>query len=256
MPYLVPITKVMSEIMSRSYLSINVPQDVIYKDNTYTGGTALLDKAKYVHPKRINKVVGKTTPEFFEKVLHQLANTFDFTNGISTKVEVEEDLPFTMSEDFNEASTTEQDSENSEAIAASEPTDISVDSKTSTNRVGSEEAALLDVIGISLDMLDKTIPVSEQVESFMTEINMQPAKLVVQSFVVACDIKKINYENIILELHNMNPNIKEEIIKASLKEEFKNWLKKYPKLAEKCPKISLMSVLKVFAKRLRPDNNC
>ena len=90
----------------------------------------------------------------------------------------------------------------------------------------------------------------------MTEINMQPAKLVAQSFVVACDIKRINYENVILELHNMNPNIKEDIIKASLKEEFKKWLKNYPKLAEKCPRISLTSLLKVFAKRFAQDSNC
>ena len=74
--------------------------------------------------------------------------------------------------------------------------------------------------------------------------------LVEQSFIVACDIKKINYENVILELHNMNPDINEDIIKASLQEEFKRWLKKYPELAAKCPKISLISLLKVFAKKI------
>jgi len=69
------------------------------------------------------------------------------------------------------------------------------------------------------------------------------------------------WEKVLNELVQKYPNLDEidnvkkllldfkAAIKASLKEEFKNWLKKYPKLAEKCPKISLMAVLKVFAKR-------
>ena len=48
----------------------------------------------------------------------------------------------------------------------------------------------------------------------------------------------------------MYPTVNEDIIKASLKESFKKWLEQYPELAEKCPKLSLMSVLKAFAKRL------
>ena len=74
-------------------------------------------------------------------------------------------------------------------------------------------------------------------------------RMVKQSFVIACDIKKITYENVILELHNVNPEVNEDIIKATLKENFKKWLEQYPELAKKCPKMSLMSVLKVFAKR-------
>ena len=68
-------------------------------------------------------------------------------------------------------------------------------------------------------------------------------------YIIACDIKKINYENVLLGLHELFPTVKEEIIKNILKDAFKNWLDKYPTLAEKCPKISLMAVLKVFAKR-------
>ena len=48
--------------------------------------------------------------------------------------------------------------------------------------------------------------------------------MVTQSFVVACDIKRINYENVILELHNMFTKVKEDIIKSILKENFKKWL--------------------------------
>lgn len=47
----------------------------------------------------------------------------------------------------------------------------------------------------------------------------------------------------------MNPEVNEDVIKATLKENFKKWLEQYPELAKKCPKMSLMSVLKVFAKK-------
>lgn len=106
------------------------------------------------------------------------------------------------------------------------------------------------VIPLILFKLDASKKVEEQVESFLIEIGMiTTERMVTQAFIIACDIKKINYENVILGLHEQFPKVKEEIIKNILKEAFKNWLKKYPTLAEKCPKISLMSVLKVFAKR-------
>ena len=85
--------------------------------------------------------------------------------------------------------------------------------------------------------------IDEQVDAFLANIGMLTNR---QSFVIACDIDKITYENVILELHNM---LKEEIIKNALKNNFKKWLEHYPELAKKCPKLSLMSVLKAFAKR-------
>lgn len=109
---------------------------------------------------------------------------------------------------------------------------------------------MLEAIGFAFDKLDASKPVGEQIESFLTDIGMTTTeRMVTQSFIIACDIKKINYENVLLGLHEEFPKVKEEIIKNILKEAFKNWLEKYPTLAEKCPKISLMAVLKVFAKK-------
>lgn len=261
MAYVIPITKVTgSEITSKSYLEFTAPKDALYNNEYYKGGTALLDKGKYIRVERFKSVIGRTTPAFFEKMLYKLSSTFDFTDYIvktdeevvdSTMNEITEEVVYEDNEAVIENS-------NSEATVASEPTDVSVDSKISTDKVGREEAGLLEFIGCSFDKLDKTKSVEEQLESFLNEIGMPTdSKLISQSFIIACDIKKINYENVILELHNMNPNMKENSIKASLQEIFKNWLNsKYPKLAEKCPKISLMSMLRVFAKRFREDNNC
>lgn len=67
MAYLVPITKLQTDITSHSYLTFNTPKDIVYENDYYKkGGTALLDKGKYVRAERFNAVIGKTTPAFFE----------------------------------------------------------------------------------------------------------------------------------------------------------------------------------------------
>lgn len=216
MAYLVPITEDQSESTSQSYLTVNAPEDVIYENDAYKGGTALLDKAKYVRPERINSVIGKATPAFFEKLLHQLASTFDFTNCLAN---------------------------------SSKTVDKAV--KTPAKKVSNEESALLEVIGFALEKLDASKTLEEQVETFLTDIGMSTSeKMVTQAFIIACNIEKINYENVVLKLHDVyHPEFKEEAIKRILQDNFKEWLNQYPTLAEKCPIISFTSLLKVFAKR-------
>lgn len=257
MVYLIPITKMQTDITSYSYLIFNTPEDVVYENDYYKGGTALIDKAKFVRPERIHAVIGKTTPDFFKKVLYKLASTFDFTSifdeNIDKVVLEEESKVDKLSEEkveVIEQPVAVNEEKSDEPIKK-------VKEKTLTKKIGGEEEALLKAIGPSFDKLDKSKKVEEQVEDFMNEIGMPTsANLVTQSFVIACDIKKINYENVILELCKLNPNIRDEIIKASLKENFKKWLEQYPEILEKCPKISLMSMLKVFAKRFSKEDNC
>lgn len=257
MAYLVPITKVRENLTSLSYLTFDAPDDVVYNNDYYTGGTALLDKGRYMRAERFHEVIGKTTPKFFAKVLNQLSTTFDFTGNtimdedseIDTDHgnEVKETVETTSAED-----ATEGDDAKSNPVDAnkSDVTTTEDKPKKAAKKVGGEESALLDVIGNALEKLNRTKKVEEQVEFFLTDIGMTTTeRMVTQSFVIACNIKKINYESVILELHNMFPKVKEDIIKSVLKENFKKWLEQYPELVESCPKISLMTVLKVFAKR-------
>lgn len=246
MAYVVPITKVKTDITSQSYLFMDAPYDATYDNKFYKGGTVLADKGKYVRAERFNSVIGKTTPEFFEKLLYQLASTFDFTDCLAEAEETANEVAETSTE------AEETVNEVAEASTKIEKTADKVEkNKTPTKKIGGEESALLEVIGFAFDKLDCSKKVKEQVEPFLTDIGMATTeKMVTQAFVVACDIKKINYENVILGLHETFPKVEEESIKNILKETFKNWLDKYPTLAEKCPKISLMAILKIFAKRL------
>ncbi len=244
MVYVVPITKVRENLTSHSYpshsyLIFDAPDDVVYNNDYYTGGTALLDKGRYLRAERFNEVIGKATPEFFAKVLNQLSTTFDFTGNI-----VMTDQTFETISEGDGKELLPVNANNSD-VTTSE-----LKPKKAAKKVGVEESALLNIIGESLKKLDSTKKVEEQVVDFLTDIGMTTSeRMVTQSFVVACDIKRINYKNVILELHNMFPNVEEDSIKSILKENFKKWLDLHPELVESCPKISLMAVLKVFAKR-------
>ena len=231
MVYVVPITKAQTDITSHSSLSFNVPKDVVY-ENDYKGGTALLDKGKYVRAERFNAVIGKTTHAFFEKILSKLANTFDFTKRFAERVKEESELHLTTTETSDDATTNK------------------VEQYKKTIQKYNIEDTLKEVIGFALDKLDPSKKVENQVENFLADIGMvSNEKMITQSFVIACDIKKIKYDNVIFRLHEEFPEMNEETIKNTLKETFKYWLEKYPTLAEKCPKISIMSILKLFAKK-------
>lgn len=238
MVYIVPITKAKEEdLVSSSYLEFRAPKDAVYKTEIYNGGIALLDKGKYIHPARLNCVIGNTSPEFFNKLLKKLASTFDFTNDSEYS---DEDL-------FSDIEIPNMDLDELDEHSDRE-------AKESIKNIGNEESALYEVVGTVLDKLDKTKPISEQVEFFIKEIGMQTSSdFLILAFLTACNIEKINYENILSKLHELKPDNNSNKIKEALKQDFKNWLKQYPKLSEKCPKISIISLLKVFVKRISRD---
>ena len=276
MVYLVPITKQLDNLVSRSFIKFTVPNDIIYDEKDYVNGTVLLDKGRYLRPKRLNQIIGKTTPEFFAKVLHQLSTTFDFTDRNAENSSKSTNFETTtaaeaITPEVDETTTTETTSPKADKPTIAETSNngeyqpaviVSLEEKSeetisqvatvSTTQKGSNgEKALLESFGSAFDKLDSSKPIQEQIDSFIADIGI-PAneKMLRQTFVIACDIKKITYENVIFELHKMYPTANEDMLKASLKKSFKKWLEQYPELAEKCPKLSLMSVLKVFAKRL------
>ncbi len=261
MAYLVPIIKASENVASLSYLTFDVPEDVIYDSEYYTNGTVLLDKGRFLRAERFHAVVGKTTPEFFTKVLKQLSTTFDFTgntvmNDDDTEIDSGNDgvkvaeAETAMEEERLETTAKVNHTESiSEGVDNSEVTIYGTKPKRA-KKVGGEEVILLNAIGDSLKKLDCTKTVEEQVETFLTDIGMVTTdRMVTQSFVIACNIKKIKYENVILELHNMFPKVKEELIKLNLKENFSKWLDVHPEIVESYPKISFIALLKVFAKK-------
>ena len=130
-------------------------------------------------------------------------------------------------------------------------TDKETPKMATKKEVGYEEVALLETLGFAFDKLDKSKRVEEQVDSFLCDIGMATTeRKVKQSFIAACNIDKINYENVVRRLRIQFPQTEGRQIKAILKKTFKDWLTQYPALAEKCPKISFIMLLRVFVKKI------
>ena len=227
MIYVVPMTKSADNTEESSkFMDIIAQQDVSYFNDSYKGSTVLLNKAKYVRIERIHSIIGKTRFPFFKKLLETLPKVFDFTDILASKI----------------------------GKPSVEKTLTEITEKTPEKGSAVEETAILDAIGFAFDKLDTTKTPKSQLEGFLVDIGMNAVdknmnKILIAAFNTAYNVEKINYENIILGINGEIPSMKETEIKNALKTIFKDWLTKYPKLAERCPKISLMAILKVWQKK-------
>lgn len=213
-PYVVPIVAEKMLEPQLNFLSVTF-EDFLYKkfDEEFT--IVALDKGRYVNSKRFVGVSGKATPEFMERLLSQLPGTFNFIEDNSKKQQA----------------------------------------KQLGSGVGSGESALLEVIGDNLEkLLQNDSEVEMQVELFLKDIDfpVDEDKIVKSAFVTACDTEKISFENVICQLNNIYPQMNGEKIKKVMQTAFKNW-NMYPQVAEKCSRISIISLLKLFVKARNKD---
>ena len=242
MACVVPISKTIHpKLKSNTYVAVNFNDDVdfdsdanlYYKD--FSNGFAILGRAKFVRFERFRLVIGHVKPAFFEKLLEKLAKYFDFTGSTEAIVD-----------NTDVAKTVEV----SESLSTEKP-----EKKKIAEKISTEETALLEAIGPALEHLRTNVTPTIQAASFANEIGFDTSnKYVIESFVYACNVKKINYENIVAAISAAHNGMNEKIIKMQLKDAFKDWLFKHPEIAEKCPKISITSLLKVFAKKFKTDN--
>lgn len=274
--YAAPITKHKIEGDQQKYLTFEHNIDVDYTESKYTGGTILLKKGKFICPERVQEVVGKARADFFGKLLAALPDTFRFSHNDYAKklserygdVDNDDSMLCAHSDALVEAVSAEVISddrvtetpvektsgESMENLTYSDSSneDMNEGKSFSSTQKPSAEDYIAELLASSLANLDKSKSVEEQTDKFLNCIAFQSnEKIIKQSFIVACEVKKIGYESIILELRNVYPNIKEENIKAILREEFNKWLTLHPDVKEKYPKISFMVLLKVFARTIR-----
>ena len=115
----------------------------------------------------------------------------------------------------------------------------------------SEEDYLYSLISDSFKNLNKDISLDEKVKTFLSSIGFAPVENVVEkSFIVACELKKITYASIEFALFNTYPDFNATNLKSTLQSEFNKWIINYPELKKKYPTISIITLIKVFAKNL------
>lgn len=207
----------------------------------------LLDRGSYVGIERLNKVIGKALPEFFDEVIEVLPEAYCFESLTSIDTSYyEENVEDFEAEDTIVGNETEVDSisEDVEMISDTTARDFS-----KFERI---EDALTELIGESIQTLDKNSDLEPQLDDFLTTIGISNEILIKQAFLAACKVKKIKYESVVIELKNQNPDKEEDEIKQALKDAFKTWIStNYPTITEQFPKISIISLLKFFAKSFK-----
>ena len=244
--FIIPITKQIIE--GQFYLPFSAEKDVVYTEpNSYKKSTLLLDRGSYVGIERLNKVIGKALPEFFDEVIEVLPEAYCFESLTSIDTSYyEENVEDFEAEDTIVGNETEVDSisEDVEMISDTTARDFS-----KFERI---EDALTELIGESIQTLDKNSDLEPQLDDFLTTIGISNEILIKQAFLAACKVKKIKYESVVIELKNQNPDKKEDEIKQALKDAFKTWIStNYPTITEQFPKISIISLLKFFSKSFK-----
>lgn len=218
--YIVPITKMTSNIGANSYLPFSIPGDITSidsdADSDIDSGTVIFDGSKYIRAERITKVVGKVAPSFMQEVLTKLSNNFDFTEKYLSLI-------------------------------------ANLESTSSSN---SGEIVLSKVIEDALNNLNPKEPISINAKRFINDLGMDTSdKLLVQSFVASYSIPKITYENICsyLKLNAKSIELSENQMAIVLKSTFKTWAATKPEL-DNYQYLAFTSLLKLFIKALKKDS--
>lgn len=258
MIYVVPITKAKLEGDETRYLQFIENTDVKYNDDRFTGGTIFLKMGRYIHPLRVTEVVGHALPEFFHRILITLSKTVDFCSKYNCYEEEstersrdsQKDDSILAVESAEKSNSKEDNKDTKMKNSADEVSKNSMKESDKVKKVSAEDY-VASIIADALNSLDNSKSAEEQVDSFLDTIGMpKSSKILRGSFIAACDVKKVSFENIICNLQNKIPKIREEIIKLTLKDEFKKWLKEHPDIKEKYPKISIIVLFKLFARKV------
>lgn len=255
---LAPITKHTSDITSINYLSYSSKSVFEFLNRDWSDGTVLVDKARLMRPQRIIEVIGRTTPEFFDNVLDELKKAFDIKgrrvciSKNSNTVENSKINSDATSTTINEPMVPANNNtiKPIDANLDSNPkSDIEPDSGTSKTNGYSEEESILVIIGTALSELNHDSTSKDRLSEFLNKICLDSNSFIIDTFLTSLTLTKINYANLVGELHVLYPSYSTDEIRANLQKTFKNW-KYYKELVTKHPKISIISLLKVYAKNL------
>ena len=227
--YLVPIAKELNESLGYdSCLEIAVPDDITYSEPKYNGGIALIDKSKYMHRKRLLKIIGKASPKFMDKVFDALLTAFDFRKKVSDASSTEPQ------------ETTDVASNDTVQVLGNKPT------KPEAIKLTPTEEILLEYFGSAFNKLEP----NASLESFFRDIGLPYESFILtEAFRSAFFVNKISYDSILAEVHSICHDKDEQELRLSIQNIFKDWLKNYPELTKRCPKLSVIPLIKLFVKK-------
>ena len=276
--YVVPITKWKKEGMPDEFLPFSANIDVKYNKPEYTGGSIILRAGRPINRERIQSIVGTAYPWFIEKVMASVSTALDFYAEYipesseeenlfkgSTKISEKQDKDCIIDEtasinienedevndtELNEKEINEAESEQNKAtekeVEASAGVDNAIRENVKIVKIPVEEY-LSKRFEKVLD--DVTSASGSDVLKFLQGIGF-PSRdiLIIESFSVACEVKKIKYDNILAQMTHTK-DLDENTIRSKLKGYFIEWIQNYQDIKEMYPKISIINLYKIFAKK-------
>lgn len=112
-----------------------------------------------------------------------------------------------------------------------------------------EEKVVGEVLADALSKLTKSKSVTMQIRPFMEDIGMDISdSMLVEAFLAAYYVKTITYSYIAARISEVTGKEEDEIT-LYLKTAFNEWLRTHKELEEKYPKVTLLSILRVFIRK-------
>ncbi|MBR6689262.1 MAG: hypothetical protein IKL68_04530 [Clostridia bacterium] len=250
MVYVVPITKALEDIDAKVYITFHRDIDVDYYYEQYYGGTALLDKGRYLRAERLQSVVGKAKPNFLYNLVTLLPKARDYSANFEHLFEdIDDSEPEMIFTDDSEEDTTTSVDEVAGASSESTPKAASSEVVSSTLPKGqTAEDVLLTVVGDALKDIEVGGSILANTRNFLTAIGLPTDNPIInEAFLASTSIKRITYENIIAEVMKTNSELTEDTVKDGLKEVFRSWVASNATLAP-YNRLAITSLLKLFAK--------
>ncbi len=250
MVYVVPITKAIEDIDATVYITFHRDIDVDYYYEQYYGGTALLDKGRYLRAERLQSVVGKAKPNFLYNLVTLLPKARDYSANFAHLFEdfddTEPEMIFTDEPETDETSSAEECENVAEGGSSNKPSTEVVSSTLPKGQTA--EDVLLTVVGDALKDIEVGGSILANTRNFLTAIGLPTDNpLINEAFLASTSIKRITYENIIAEVMKTNSELTEDTVKDGLKEVFRSWVASKEELAP-YNRLAITSLLKLFAK--------
>lgn len=247
--YLLPITKQILDGDARRFMLIRAPHDVSYFDTKFTGGTVLLRMGKYVRYERVCDIVGKTSPEFFRDLLNSFHNSMDFSLNAPKSFEE-------FSDCSGSSIATDREQPHSEGTegGTTEATSEEVPSKKLREKKISFETYMENFLNPILSSInDPDFSLEDKVSLMLSELKFEDKLAIVHdAFVVSCEVPRVTITSVLAALSKIHRCHGKDVIKEALSTSYEQWLsQQHPEILEKYPDSSIMTMLKIFSKKMK-----
>ena len=251
--HVVPLVSKVPNSSNASYtLTAKPEEDLTYfAGNQDTAYTVLLDKGQLIHRARIQKIMGKISKDFVNKVFNGIITCT--VEKLGKKIKTKSDIPasapqkeVTASKAPTKPSTGSGTSNGNLDVKPSTPTSkITVCGRTSNKH----EHMLTTALAAALNSVNKANPKKDEIARFMERINMPKEEytLFFQAFIQTASVDKIVKADICERVSVVSSDTPDkDFVAQSLKKQFQQWLNKnHPAIAAECPKISFVDLLKL-----------